>query len=61
MQTVYAIIATIGFFIIAGTAGASDLDPFMPLSQITIQCGIGLTLLGFGVMRITATEEKGNR
>lgn len=51
-NTICAIISGIGFFIIAGTAGVSDLNPYMSLTQITIQSLVGLGLLGYGVLKL---------
>lgn len=45
------IIGAVGFLIIAGTAGASDQNPFMPLWQITVQCVIGLLMFTWGVSK----------
>lgn len=42
----------IGFLIIAGTAGASDLNPFMSLTQITIQTLIGLGVMVMGALHL---------
>lgn len=41
----------VGFLLIAGTAGASDLDPFMPLWQITLQGVIGLAMFTWGISK----------
>jgi hypothetical protein len=44
-----AIIAGLGFVLIAGTAGASDANPFMSLTQITVQLAIGLGMFVYGI------------
>lgn len=48
MNVVNGIVIGLGFLLIIGTAGASDLDPFMPMSQIMGQVGIGLLLMAIG-------------
>lgn len=46
-----AVIGILGFFLLAGTAGASDLDPFMPLWQVTLQSLIGLAMFTWGISK----------
>lgn len=41
-------VAFIGFALMLGTAGSSDLD-LIPFSQILIQSGIGLAMFGGGL------------
>ena len=43
-----AAIGVIGFFLLAGS---SDLDPFMPLWQVTVQSLIGLAMFTWGVSK----------
>lgn len=40
----------IGFYIIAGTAGASDNDPFMPMAQINLQLLLGVSIFANGYL-----------
>lgn len=40
-----------GFLILAGTAGASDLNPLMPIWQVTAQSLAGLGLFAWGVSK----------
>lgn len=47
-RTVCGTVAFIGFMLMLGTAGSSDLD-LIPFSQILIQSGIGLAMLGGGL------------
>lgn len=48
----------IGFFLLAGTAGASDLDPFMPLWQITLQSLAGLAMFAWGIRKHWAANSQ---
>lgn len=41
-------VAFIGFALMLGTAGSSDLD-LIPFSQILIQSGIGIAMFGGGL------------
>ncbi len=41
-------VALVGFALMLGTAGSSDLD-LIPFSQILIQSGIGLAMFGGGL------------
>lgn len=52
------IIAGLGFFLLAGTAGSSDLNPFMSLTQITIQSIIGLGMFIYGLSDHILSENK---
>ena len=40
----------IGFYIIAGTAGAADNDPFMPMAQINLQLLLGVSIFANGYL-----------
>lgn len=48
MKIISIIFMIIGALIVVGTAGASDLDPYMPLSQIDIQLLIGISFFALG-------------
>ena len=43
------IFTAVGFFIMAGTAGSSDVDVTMSLTQITIQALIGSVIFARGI------------
>ncbi len=47
----------LGVLILAGTAGSSDLDPMMPMSQILLQSVVGLLLFISGVI-VSLEEQK---
>ena len=47
IRRISAGVAVLGFFLVLGTAGASDLD-MIPLSQILIQSAIGMVMLCLG-------------
>ena len=42
------VFVVVGFLIMAGTAGASDMDVTMPMSQITVQVLIGIAIFTRG-------------
>lgn len=51
MKTVISsILMFIGVFIIAGTAGASDNDPFMSQAQINLQLLLGISIFANGYL-----------
>ena len=54
------IFAGVGFFIMAGTAGSSDVDVTMSLTQITIQALIGSVLFARGIFGIVFVESQEN-
>ena len=55
-KRIYATMAVIGFLLILGTAGASDLDN-ISLPQAMVQAVIGLVLFATGVIRGRAYEK----
>ena len=50
MKLTLALLVT-GILIIAGTAGESDVNTGMPLTQFLAQSLVGLGLFGWGVVR----------
>ena len=50
MKFTYALLL-VGILVLAGTAGASDLDPGMSLAQMLAQSLLGLALFSWGVAR----------
>lgn len=55
MKLTYALLLA-GILILAGTAGASDQDPFMPMWQMLTQSCVGLALFAWGVARANKHE-----
>jgi hypothetical protein len=54
------VFAVVGFLIMAGTAGASDVDVTMSMTQITVQALIGVTIFGFGILGLISQDAQEN-
>jgi hypothetical protein len=54
------VFAVVGFLIMAGTAGASDMDVTMPMSQIIIQALIGVVIFAFGMLGLIVQDTQEN-
>jgi len=55
------VFAVVGFLIIAGTAGASDIDVTMSMSQIIIQALIGVVIFAMGILGLIDQDAQENR
>lgn len=56
MKIFFIIVAVIGFFIIAGTAGASDMNPTMSFAEIIVNVAFGLVLVVGGLFNAYIEE-----
>ena len=52
------VFTAVGFLIMAGTAGSSDIDVTMSLTQITVQSLIGAALFARGIYGIISEDAK---
>ena len=55
------VFVVVGFLIMAGTAGASDMDVTMPMTQITVQVLIGIAIFTRGWLGLIAQDAQENR
>lgn len=56
MKFTYALLL-VGILVLAGTAGESDNNVFMPVWQILTQGAVGLALFAWGVARANKHDE----
>ena len=54
------VFAVVGFLIMAGTAGSSDMDVTMPMSQIFIQALSGVVIFAIGILGLIAQDAQEN-
>jgi hypothetical protein len=55
------VFVVVGFLIMAGTAGVSDMDVTMPMSQITVQVLIGIAIFTRGWLGLISQAPQENR
>ena len=55
------VFAVVGFLIMAGIAGASDVGVTMPMSQITVQVLIGMAIFARGWLGLISQVPQENR
>lgn len=54
------VFAVVGFLIMAGTAGSSDIDVTMSMTQIAVQALIGVAIFGFGILGLISQDAQEN-
>lgn len=55
------VFVVVGFLIMAGTAGASDMDVTMSMTQITVQVLIGIAIFTRGWLGLISQAPQENR
>ena len=54
------VFAVVGFLIMAGTAGASDVDVTMSMTQIMLQALIGVAIFARGILGLISQDAQEN-
>jgi Na+/H+-dicarboxylate symporter len=54
------VFVVVGFLIMAGTAGASDIDVTMSMTQITVQVLIGIAIFALGWYGLISQDAQEN-
>ena len=55
------VFVVVGFLIMAGTAGVSDMDVTMSMTQITVQVLIGIAIFTRGWLGLISQDPQENR
>ena len=57
MKIVSFILMFVGFFVIAGTAGAADMDTTMSLTDIAANLIVGTSMMAWGAYILSKTQD----